>query len=102
MIKGFLGTHTHVQTADEKIYMGMAYITDAGFCGSKNGIIGMEYLGSYKRLLTSINERFEVETSSPYIFNACEVEFLGNIPTKINRIKLEYSIEDDKGCENEN
>ncbi len=98
-----MGTHTHVQTSDETIIDNkMAYITDAGFCGSKNSVIGMEYLGSYKRLLTSINERFEVETSYPYVLNACEVEFCGNRPVNINRIIFEYSDEENEGCENEN
>ncbi len=97
-----MGTHTHVQTSDETIIDNkLAYITDAGFCGSKKSVIGMEYLGSYRRLLTSINERFEVETSFPYVLNACEVEFCGNIPKNIKRIKFEYN-EEDKGCENEN
>ena len=94
-----VGTHTHVQTADETIINGkLAYITDAGFCGSKNSVIGMEYPSSLKRLLTSINERFEVEMSSPYVFNGCEIEFCGNIPIKINRIQFECK----KECEDEN
>ena len=97
-----MGTHTHVQTADETILDNkLAYITDAGFCGSKNGVIGMEYEGSYKRLLTSINERFEVETSSPYIFNACEISFKNSKPEKIKRLNIEYNSQE-KECENEN
>ena len=87
-----IGTHTHVQTADETIFDGTcAYLTDAGFCGSKNSVIGMEYLGSLKRLITSINERFEVEMSYPYMFNACEIVFNGNKPISIKRISFEYS-----------
>ena len=39
----FFGTHTHVQTADEQIVNNMGYITDAGFCGTSDGVIGMEY-----------------------------------------------------------
>ena len=35
------GTHTHVQTADERILsQGTAYISDVGMCGSFNSIIG--------------------------------------------------------------
>ena len=97
-----IGTHTHVQTSDETIFdKKLAYITDAGFCGSKNSVIGMEYEASFKRLLTSINERFEVETSSPYVLNACEISFKGNVPTDIKRINYEYS-SDEGGCEDEN
>ncbi len=38
------GTHTHVQTADERIMpLGMAYITDAGMCGIRESMIGFDY-----------------------------------------------------------
>jgi len=60
-VSGFFGTHTHVQTSDERILKnGCAYITDAGFCGATNGVIGMEYENSYKRLRTYMPERFDV------------------------------------------
>jgi metallophosphoesterase (TIGR00282 family) len=60
-ISAFLGTHTHVQTADEKILKnGCAYITDAGFCGASEGVIGMEFENSYKRLRTYLPDRFDV------------------------------------------
>ena len=53
------GTHTHVQTADEKIYdTGMGYITDIGMTGPKNSIIGMEPSVALKRFLTQIPERY--------------------------------------------
>ena len=53
------GTHTHVQTADERIYdTGMGYITDIGMTGPKNSIIGMEYEAAMKRFLTQIPERY--------------------------------------------
>lgn len=91
-VNAVIGTHTHVPTADEQIIdEKYAYLTDAGFCGSKNGVIGMEYQSSFKRLLTSINERFEVEVEMPYIFNACEITFENNIAKSINRISFEYS-----------
>ena len=49
----------------------------------------MEIHGSLKRLITSINERFEVETSYPYVLNALEILFQENKPLKINRIQYE-------------
>ena len=53
------GTHTHVQTADEKIYeTGMGYITDIGMTGPKDSIIGMEPAAALKRFLTQIPERY--------------------------------------------
>ena len=91
-VSAVVGTHTHVPTADCKIIDDKcAYQTDAGYCGSVNGVIGMEYDTSVKRLITSIPERFEVETSSPYILNAVEIEFFNNCAKSINRISFEYS-----------
>lgn len=69
-VSAVFGTHTHVQTADERIYEGCcAYITDAGFCGDMNGVIGMEYEASVNRMLTSIPERLEVADSGDFQIN---------------------------------
>ena len=100
-VSAVVGTHTHVQTADEKIIDNKcAYITDAGFCGSSAGIIGMKYDNSLKRLISSINERFDVEDNYPYMLNACEIEFNQNIALSIKRISVEYSKYEDKESEN--
>ena len=98
-VSAVVGTHTHVPTADETIINNSAYITDVGFCGSKMGVIGMEYQPSLKRLLTSINERFDVEMEYPYILNACEIVFSGNCAKSINRISFEYSEQEEKESE---
>ncbi len=37
-----VGTHTHIQTADEKIYHGCAFITDVGMCGPYDSILGRD------------------------------------------------------------
>ncbi len=68
------GTHTHVQTADEKILNGMGYITDAGFCGTVDSVIGMEYKTSLSRFLTGIPERYDVAEGGECQINAVEVE----------------------------
>ena len=72
-ISAFIGTHTHVQTADEKIINNMAYITDVGFCGAMDSIIGMEYSTSLKRLSTGMPERYEVAASKNIQINAIEI-----------------------------
>ena len=41
-VSAVLGTHTHVQTADEQIIEGTGYITDAGMTGPKDSILGVE------------------------------------------------------------
>ena len=84
-----VGTHTHVQTADEKIINDMAYITDVGFCGATDSIIGMEYETSIKRLTTAMPERYEVATTYPAQINAVEVSIIDGKATEIKRINLE-------------
>ena len=87
----FTGTHTHVQTADEKIINGMAYITDAGFCGSVNGVIGMDYESSIKRFLTALPVRYEVASPDVIQVNAVEVVFDGSCAVSIKRININYT-----------
>lgn len=73
-VSAFFGTHTHVQTADEQIINGMGYITDAGFCGTKESVIGMEYSTSLNRFTTVIPERYDVADGNVVQINAVEVE----------------------------
>ena len=73
-VSALFGTHTHVQTADESIINGMGYLTDAGFCGASDGVIGMEYKTSLARFLTGIPERYEVADGRSVQLNAVEVE----------------------------
>ena len=73
-MSAFFGTHTHVQTSDESIINNMGYITDAGFCGASDGVIGMEYKTSLTRFVTGIPERYEVADGKSVQVNAVEVE----------------------------
>lgn len=58
---GVYGTHTHVQTADEKILPnGTAYITDIGMTGPKDSVIGMDIKVSFKRFKTTLPERYKI------------------------------------------
>ena len=62
-ISAVIGTHTHVQTADERILpRGTAFITDAGMTGSINSVIGMQKEIVLERFLTQMPRRFEVAT----------------------------------------
>ena len=88
LIKGFFGTHTHIQTADEQIINGMAYITDAGFCGSPEGVIGMEFSTSLKRLITGLPERYEVAQGNLLQINGVEVLIDKTQATQIKRINF--------------
>jgi metallophosphoesterase (TIGR00282 family) len=63
------GTHTHVQTADEKILPnGTAYITDIGMTGPKNSVIGMNIQSSLKRFETTLPEKYKLAEGN-CIFN---------------------------------
>lgn len=73
-VSAFFGTHTHVQTADDQILNNMAYITDAGFCGTTDSVIGMEYSTSLNRFTTVVPERYEVADGNVVQINAVEVE----------------------------
>ena len=60
-ISALVGTHTHVQTADEQIFPGgTAYLTDLGMTGAHDGVIGMKTEGVISRFVTGLNTRFEV------------------------------------------
>ena len=60
-VSAVIGTHTHVQTADERILPeGTAYITDAGMTGPFNSIIGIRKDDILERFLTQVPNRFVV------------------------------------------
>jgi metallophosphoesterase (TIGR00282 family) len=65
-VTAVFGTHTHVQTADERILPGgTAYLTDAGMTGPHDSIIGMEKGPSLARFLNGMPSRFEPATGNP-------------------------------------
>jgi hypothetical protein len=60
-VSAVVGTHTHVQTADERILPGgTAYLTDAGMTGSRDAVIGIRKELAIERFLTQLPVRFEV------------------------------------------
>ncbi len=67
-VSAVLGTHTHVQTADERILDGgTAFITDVGMTGSRKSIIGNKKEDVLERFLKGIPRKLEVATEEPYI-----------------------------------
>ena len=73
-VSAVIGTHTHIQTADEKILEnGAAYITDAGFCGAYTSVIGMDIESSVKRLQTCLPVKFDVASDDKILINGVEV-----------------------------
>jgi 2',3'-cyclic-nucleotide 2'-phosphodiesterase len=65
-VTAVFGTHTHVQTADERVLPnGTAYITDAGMTGPHDSIIGMDREASLGRFLNGMPSKFEPATGNP-------------------------------------
>lgn len=88
-ITAMFGTHTHVQTADEKILeKGTGYITDIGMTGVKNSIIGMDIGVAIKRFTTSLPEKYKIANGETMI-NGClfEIDDKTNKVTNIKRIQ---------------
>ena len=64
-VSAVIGTHTHIQTADEKIMPGgTAYLTDAGMTGPYDSVIGTVKERIIERYLTGLPNKFEVATSA--------------------------------------
>jgi len=70
-VSAVVGTHTHVQTADERILPGgTAYISDIGMVGSLNSMIGFKKESALRAMMTQMPVRFEVDYEGPYVFCA--------------------------------
>jgi metallophosphoesterase (TIGR00282 family) len=66
------GTHTHIQTADEKILpQGTAYITDVGMTGPYDSVIGQDKAKIIARFMTSMPSKFEVARSLGTVHGVC-------------------------------
>ncbi|MBC5636037.1 TIGR00282 family metallophosphoesterase [Ornithinibacillus sp. BX22] len=90
-VSAVVGTHTHTQTADNRILPGgTAYITDVGMTGPYDGILGVEREAVLKRFLTSLPVRFEPDTNGRNQLNGVLVSINeeSGKATKIERIMI--------------
>ncbi len=73
-VSAVVGTHTHVQTADERILPGgTAYITDVGMVGPRNSVIGVKKENIIRRFITMMPQKFTVEEDD-YLINAVVID----------------------------
>ena len=89
-VAAVVGTHTHVQTADDQILpRGTAYITDIGMSGPLHSVIGVKKEMAIEKFLTGMPRRFEV-ASGPSVFCAVllEVEARLGKTVAFERIRL--------------
>ncbi|QIK57566.1 TIGR00282 family metallophosphoesterase [Erysipelothrix sp. HDW6A] len=66
-VDAVVGTHTHVQTADERLIGTCAYITDVGMCGAKESIIGRDVEELYNNVILGERTRFEVANGEAFL-----------------------------------
>ncbi len=90
-VTAVVGTHTHVQTADERVLPnGTAYLTDAGMSGGHDSIIGMDREPSLSRFLTGMPSKFEPATGNPRL-NGVVVEADEKTGKATRIIRVSYS-----------
>ena len=92
-VSAVVGTHTHVQTADEQIFPGgTAYLTDAGFAGPHESVLGREIEPVLKRFLTNMPQRFEVAKNHVLLHGAViEIDNASGKAVKIQRISESFA-----------
>lgn len=83
-----VGTHTHVQTADEEILPeGTAYITDLGMCGSHDSVIGMRKELVIRRMRTALPFKFDIGTNDIRLNGViCEIDVHKKRAISITRV----------------
>ncbi|KUO52249.1 MAG: metallophosphoesterase [Desulfitibacter sp. BRH_c19] len=88
-VSAVLGTHTHIQTADNKILpKGTAYITDVGMTGPYESVLGIKKENIISRFLTQMPNRFEVATGLSQLNGVfIEVDDLSGKTVKIERLQ---------------
>ena len=83
-----VGTHTHIQTADEMIIDGkLAFISDVGMCGPYESIIGRSIQETINANILHQKTRYEMAIG-PAILNGVSIELINNKPVKIERIQI--------------
>ena len=73
-VSAFLGTHTHIQTADEEVLEGgTAYISDVGMVGPKNSILGCKKESVIEQMISQRKFRYEISNDENIMINAVVV-----------------------------
>jgi 2',3'-cyclic-nucleotide 2'-phosphodiesterase len=93
-VTAIVGTHTHVQTADERVLPhGTAYLTDVGMTGPHDSIIGVEIEPALTKFLTALPQKFETATANPR-FHAVVIEADERTGHATDIERLSYSAEE--------
>ena len=88
-VNAVIGTHTHVQTADEQIIDKKAYITDVGMCGPFNSIIGRDIDECLKKMVKKERTKYTISENNPILCGVyLEFDNKSKDCTKIERIQI--------------
>jgi metallophosphoesterase (TIGR00282 family) len=89
-VTAVIGTHTHVQTADERILpKGTAYLTDVGMTGPHDSVVGVDVDAALRRFLTGLPARFETATGNPRLHAVMvDADEQTGLATDIERLSL--------------
>lgn len=84
-----IGTHTHVQTADDQVLPGgTAYLTDVGMTGPHDGVIGVDRVPVLHRFLTGLPSKFDTASGMPRLHGVIITAETTGRATAINRLSL--------------
>jgi len=91
-VSAVVGTHTHVQTADEQILPnGTAYLSDAGMTGPHDSVLGRDVEAVVRRFVTGMPQKLEVATGKVELCGVIiEVDELSGKARKIERLRIPH------------
>jgi metallophosphoesterase (TIGR00282 family) len=93
-VTAIVGTHTHVQTADERILpKGTAYLTDVGMTGPHDSVIGVEVQAALGKFITGLPARFDTATGNPRL-NAVVIDADPQTGRATDIERLSYGLEE--------
>jgi 2',3'-cyclic-nucleotide 2'-phosphodiesterase len=93
-VTAMIGTHTHVQTADERILpKGTAYLTDVGMTGPHDSVIGVEIEAAVGRFRNAMPAKFDTATGNPRL-NAVVIEADEQSGKAVDIERLSYSMDE--------
>lgn len=88
-VAAVVGTHTHVQTADEGVYGGTATITDVGMTGVQDSSIGMAFEEVHRRFVTKMPHRFRPATGLGTLCGVA-ITLAGDRASNIERVRWDH------------
>ena len=93
-VSAVIGTHTHVQTADERILpKGTAFMCDAGMTGGHGGLIGVTYASAIDKFITGMPVKFEPCESLPAFNGAMiDIDDTTGLAVSIKRVNMPVDI----------